>query len=141
MFTGIIEELGTVHSIDNTKFGKKISIESSNLYNNIDIGGSLSVNGVCLTLVKKIDCNFYFDIVHETLDKTNLAELSPSMKVNLETPIKLNESLGGHIDQGHIDTSGLVINNEHIGENLILEISLLLLPEIERPLSLHILFN
>jgi len=124
MFTGIIEELGTVNSIDNTKFGKKISIESSNIYNNIDIGGSLSVNGVCLTLVKKIDYNFYFDIVHETLDKTNLADLLPSMKVNLETPIKLNESLGGHIVQGHIDTSGLVINNEHIGENLILEIGL-----------------
>ena len=57
MFTGIIEELGIVNSIDDAEFGKKISIGSSNLYDNIDIGGSLSVNGVCLTLVKKTDNN------------------------------------------------------------------------------------
>ena len=125
MFTGIIESLGTVISIEKTDFGLKLSIQTSNsIYNSSNLGDSLSINGVCLTVSKKDNNNLYFDVVKETLDRTNLKSLSSSNQVNLETPIKINQSLGGHIVQGHIDAKGFIVDKNFIGENVIFNIKI-----------------
>ena len=124
MFTGIIESLGIINETKKTDFGIKLSVDVSNkIYSEVKIGDSVSINGVCLTVSnKKMKNSLYFDIVKETINKSNLSNLNISNKVNLETAIKINESLGGHIVQGHIDTTGLIINTESIDKNLILQI-------------------
>jgi len=124
MFTGIIESLGIVEKIKNNTSGLRLSISSPlNIYKSIKVGDSLSINGVCLTAISKATNNILcFDVVQETISKTNLGDLVPLNKINLETAIKINESLGGHIVQGHIDTIGTIINTELIDKNLILQI-------------------
>ena len=124
MFTGIIESIGIVNQISNTSFGLQLTIATSNkIYNEIQLGDSLSVDGVCLTVTNKINKNnLCFDVVKETIDKTNLSSLKLENKVNLETAIKINESLGGHIVQGHIDTTGIINDVKSIDKNFIFEI-------------------
>ena len=124
MFTGIIESLGTITEIQKIDYGLKLFLESpQDIFQSINVGDSLSINGVCLTVTHKTVNNILsFDIVSETLNKTNLSDLCISDKVNLEAAVKLNESLGGHIVQGHIDTMGSIINNKLINNNWLLEI-------------------
>ena len=124
MFTGIIESIGTVNQISKTNFGLQLTISVSNqIYDEVKLGDSLSVDGVCLTITNKIsENNLCFDVVDETINKTNLSNLELKNKVNLETAIKINESLGGHIVQGHIDTTGIVNDIKSIDKNFIFEI-------------------
>jgi len=125
MFTGIIESIGKINQIDKTGFGLGISISVlEKIFNEVKIGDSVSIDGVCLTITEKIISNniICFDVVKETIDKTNLSNLELNDKVNIETAIKINESLGGHIVQGHIDTTGIINSIESIDENFILKI-------------------
>ena len=125
MFTGIIESIGKINQIDKTGFGLGISISVlEKIFNEVKIGDSVSIDGVCLTVTEKIISNniICFDVVKETIDKTNLSNLELNDKVNIETAIKINESLGGHIVQGHIDTTGIINSIESIDENFILKI-------------------
>lgn len=129
MFTGIIESLGTIYKIENINSSLKFEIFSESIiFDAINIGDSLSINGTCLTLVKKTNRDdkklLLFDIVGETISKTNLGILKINEKVNLETSLKLSDGLDGHIVQGHIDTTGLIISNKLINDNWTLEIKI-----------------
>ena len=140
MFTGIIKSLGRIEKIN--KFDSKLELwveVDSDIWNRTDVGDSIAINGVCLTLVKKemfdensIDSKekpltcfyFIFDVVDETLDKTNLGTMGFCEYVNIETPLKLSDGLDGHIVQGHIDTIGQIISNELIDDNWLLEVKI-----------------
>jgi len=129
MFTGIIESLGTIDKIENINSSLKFEIFAEPIiFDSINIGDSLSINGTCLTVIEKIDRDdkklLLFDIVGETLSKTNLGRLKINEKINLERSLKLSDGLDGHIVQGHIDTTGLIISNKSINNNWILKVKI-----------------
>ena len=129
MFTGIIESLGTIDKIENINTNLKFEIFSESIiFNSINIGDSLCINGTCLTVTEKKNRDdkklLLFDIVRETLSKTNLGALKINEKINLETSLKLSDGLDGHIVQGHVDTIGIIINNKLINNSWILEIKI-----------------
>jgi len=125
MFTGIIESLGTINNIQESGNSLKVVASVSDIvFNDVIIGASIAINGVCLTVVKKENNQnlLFFDIINETLSKTNLKSLRISEKVNVETALKFGDGLDGHMVQGHVDTTGTIVNNQLIGNNWLLEI-------------------
>ncbi len=102
MFTGIVEELGTVGSI---KSGVLI-VDASLVLEDLDVKDSICVNGACLTVTGLTGKGFQVDVVPETLRRTNLGELTSGSKVNLERSLQMGGRLGGHIVQGHVDCTG-----------------------------------
>tara|TARA_B100000212_G_scaffold106293_1_gene78748 strand:- start:6481 stop:7101 length:621 start_codon:yes stop_codon:yes gene_type:complete len=127
MFTGIIKSVGEVKDIIKDDEILKIKISSSeNIFNTTKIGDSVSVNGTCLTAVEKNIQNHIisFDVVGETILKTNLNYLQNNEKVNLETPLKISDGLDGHIVQGHVDTTALILRNEKVKDNWLLDVKI-----------------
>ena len=125
MFTGIIESLGLINNVEESNSKLKIGLSVSELiFNSVNIGDSLSINGTCLTATKKESNNhlLFFDIINETLSKTNLKTLRVSEKVNLETALKFGDGIDGHMVQGHIDSKGVIINNQLANDDWLLEI-------------------
>ncbi len=108
MFTGIIEEIGSVRSITYGSSSIRISLDCTKITDGIKVGDSVAVNGVCLTVVSCSEN--LFDVMPETMRRTNLGTLKPSNKVNLERALKLNDRLGGHLVSGHIDGIGKIIH-------------------------------
>ncbi|MDQ7056159.1 MAG: riboflavin synthase [Persephonella sp.] len=108
MFTGLIEEVGTVKSVKPASGGIEVGIHSDVVVEDVSIGDSISVNGVCLTATKIEGNVIFFDVSQESLDRSNLKFLKVEDKVNLERALKISDRLGGHIVQGHIDTVGTV---------------------------------
>ena len=106
MFTGIVEELGRALSMDSSR----LSISASTVLDDSRIGDSIAVNGTCLTITGISEDCLSFDVMPETLRRTNLGALEPGAPVNLERPLTLNSRLGGHIMQGHVDGSGTVVS-------------------------------
>lgn len=106
MFTGLVEALGTVASNVITGAGSKLVIEESRIAPELAIGESVAVNGTCLTVVTRETSAFTFEVGPETLRRTNLGELQPGDRVNLERSMRLSDRLGGHLVQGHIDGIG-----------------------------------
>jgi len=104
VFTGIIEEIGRVTSIQSRNLG----IAASKVLRGIELGGSISVNGACLTVTSIDASSFSVDIMPETIEKTNLSLLGVGDEVNLEKPLTLGKELGGHLVQGHVDNTGRV---------------------------------
>jgi len=122
MFTGIIEDLGKVSIVDQCKDYWKISIKSK--FDDINIGDSISVNGVCLTVAMIKNGRLYFDIVSETLEKSNLKLIKNDESVNLERCLRLNDRLDGHLVQGHIECTGKILSKSINEGETKLEISL-----------------
>ena len=113
MFTGIVEEVGSLKEISlGSGFGN-IEINASKVLEETKIGDSIAVNGVCLTVNKLNDNSFVADIMGETLNRTNLGKLKTGDNVNLERALKLSDRLGGHIVSGHIDGKGKIISIDH----------------------------
>lgn len=112
MFTGLIEEIGTIEQIHNIGLGRKIRIKSSKINDDLKIDDSVSIDGVCQTVVEYGQNFFVVEAVEETMSKTNFKLFRPGLKVNLERAAKLNSRLGGHIVQGHCDTTGKIISIE-----------------------------
>jgi riboflavin synthase len=112
MFTGIVEELGTVRTITLHDDGARLVVEAAKVLDDAEIGASIAVNGVCLTVVTLGDGFFAADAVVETLRRTNLGELAVGDRVNLERPVRLADRLGGHIVQGHVDATARVVGRE-----------------------------
>jgi riboflavin synthase len=110
MFTGIIEEVGTVTTIRTEGEKRRLAIACSKLLPEIKIGDSVSVSGICLTVVEIGETSFAADLAQETLVRTSLARLRPGALVNLELPMRANGRFDGHIVQGHIDGTGTVIS-------------------------------
>jgi riboflavin synthase len=114
VFTGLVEDLGTVASVDATADGVRLSIESR-LAQELSEGDSISVNGVCLTAVGLTTGfaggaapRFGADVMHETLRRSSLGEVEPGARVNLELAVRPSDRLGGHIVQGHVDGVGVI---------------------------------
>jgi riboflavin synthase len=108
MFTGIIEQTGTLVSLKETGGARRITVEAPGLAARLREGDSLAVSGVCLTALDVNPTLFHADLAQETLDKTSLGALAPGAKVNLELPTAAGSPLGGHIVQGHVDGTGIL---------------------------------
>lgn len=108
MFTGIIQEIGTVSAIQKTNSGIKLSIIAKKLTSKLQKGDSLAINGVCLTVISKKKNQLSLDVIQETLSRTNLGSLKQDSQINLELPLTLTGFLSGHLVQGHIDGTGTI---------------------------------
>ena len=108
MFTGIIEEIGSVLNVPPMGKSGKISIKAVGVLQGSKIGDSIAVNGVCLTITAIADGLFFADVMAETLRRSNLGSLKPGDKVNLERALLSDGRFGGHIVSGHIDGTGVI---------------------------------
>ena len=109
MFTGIIEQTGTLISLKETGGARRITVEAPGVASRLSEGDSLAISGVCLTALDVNPTYFHADLAQETLDRTSLGSLAPGSKVNLELPTAAGSPLGGHIVQGHVDATGTLI--------------------------------
>lgn len=110
MFTGIIEEIGIVSSAIKTTSSIKLTIEAKKIIEDIHLGDSIAVNGICLTVTEFSTSSFTSDVMHETINRTSLKNIKQGTKVNLERAMLANNRFGGHIVSGHIDGIGTIIN-------------------------------
>lgn len=108
MFTGLIEEIGTVVMVRRTDDALHCTISASAIMDDLQIDDSVSVNGVCLTVTARTDTTFDVTAVAETLRKTTTKLLREGSRVNLERAVRLQDRLGGHLVQGHVDATGAV---------------------------------
>jgi riboflavin synthase len=129
VFTGIIEELGTIKNIKEGKDFFRFEIGCQKILRGQKIGSSISINGCCLTIVKKNTKSFLVDLTEETLKKTNLGDLNVGSKVNLETSLRvnslakeMNSQLGGHLVLGHVDTRGKILKIKKLSKSHTVEI-------------------
>lgn len=112
MFSGIVEELGQILEIEKNATGRRLRIAAKLVLTDTKIGDSIAVNGVCLTVVDKSDSWWEADAVEETMDRTALGGLQVGDTVNLERALRLDQRLGGHLVQGHVDGCGKVVSRE-----------------------------
>ena len=125
MFSGIVQTVGKIESIKDKNHIKTIRIEThGNYLEDIAIGQSVSVDGVCLSLVKKNNEYCEFEAVEETINRTTLGSYKQGSKVNLEKSLKFGDTVGGHFVSGHIHTRGRIAEVELVGEskNILVEI-------------------
>ncbi|MGH7831725.1 MAG: riboflavin synthase [Candidatus Binatia bacterium] len=108
MFTGLIEDVGKVHSRQIRKGSGRLILSTRLPLREVAIGSSVAVNGACLTVVEKRQGRFAVDVSPETLRRTNLKDTAPGSLVNLERPLRLNDRLGGHFVTGHVDGTGVI---------------------------------
>ena len=126
MFTGIIEEVGTVGELGDNK----LTIRAAKVMEDQKMGDSISVNGTCLTVVAHDSTTFTVDLSPETLSRTSLGSLEQNHKVNLERPLAVSDRLGGHIVQGHVDATGRITSYRTEGNSQVLRVRF---PERMRP--------
>lgn len=122
MFTGIIEEIGKVKKIISFSGGKKIEISAKKITDDMKIDDSVCVSGVCLTVIAFDSTYFAVEAVGETIEKTLIDKLTLNSSVNLERALKLNDRLGGHIVQGHVNGIGRLTDIKKRGKNYYIEI-------------------
>ncbi len=108
MFTGIVEEMGGITVMNKSLAGAKLTILASTVMSDLKIGDSVSVNGICLTVVSRSERDFSVEVSPETLSVTTLGSFAVGMPVNLERAMKLNERIGGHLVAGHVDGVGMI---------------------------------
>jgi riboflavin synthase len=108
MFTGIVEELGQIRRISRGPHSAVLHIQAEAILDDLHIGDSVAVNGICLTVTTLPGDGFIADVMHETLDRTSLASLGVGSYVNLERAMQAGGRFGGHIVSGHIDGTGLI---------------------------------
>lgn len=106
MFTGIVEEIGTVVSVSQGTKAAKLTLQGNLIFEDMHIGDSIAVNGVCLTVTEKTSNTFIVDVMPETLRRSSLGKLTKGSKVNMERAMAANGRFGGHIVSGHIDGTG-----------------------------------
>jgi riboflavin synthase len=117
MFTGIVEELGSVDSfIRNAAGGARMRVRCENVLSDATEGSSIAVNGVCLTALDLDGRSFAADLAPETLRRTNLGDLGPGSLVNLERPLLATGRLSGHVVQGHVDATGEFASLDALGD-------------------------
>jgi len=119
MFTGIVEEIGQVLSLDKSS----LTVRAHKMLRGIEMGASIAVNGVCLTVTRFDKDSFAVDIMEETLRRTNLGGLKPGDRVNLEGALTLSKGLGGHLVQGHVDATGQIKSTSRLDQSLLITIS------------------
>ena len=115
MFTGIIEELGTVAAVEARAAGSRLTVRCSTVMEDLREGASIAGNGVCLTAVSLRPDSFAADLAPETLGRSNLGDLGVGSRVNLERPLSPSGRLSGHIVQGHVDGTGELVSLDALG--------------------------
>ena len=123
MFTGIIEEIAKIEKTKPIVGGLSIKIGAIKLLDDISINDSICVDGVCLTVTNFDNSGFWVDAVGATLEKSTFASVRPSSYVNLERSVRLNDRLGGHLVQGHVNGIGTISEIQKLGENYLLQIT------------------
>ncbi|OQX84880.1 hypothetical protein B6D60_08645 [candidate division KSB1 bacterium 4484_87] len=124
MFTGLIEEIGTIRSVRSSAEKKTFEISAAHVLDDLKIDHSIAVNGVCLTVTQLKPDGFFADAVEETLNRSTLRYLKENDAVNLERAMRLSDRLGGHIVQGHVDGIGKIIRIDQNGQGATLEIEI-----------------
>jgi riboflavin synthase len=124
MFTGIVEETGETVAIDRSAQGARLTVKGGVVCDGVRLGDSIAVNGCCLTVAAQDGNNLRFDLLQETLARTNLGELIPGAPVNLERALAAGSRLGGHFVQGHIDCTSEILALDPKGADHRLEIAL-----------------
>lgn len=109
MFTGIIEEIGTLDRIERGASFCKLSIRATQIIDDCKPGDSIAVNGACLTVTRVLSNGFVADVMAETMRRSNLENLSTGDKVNLERSLRPTDRMGGHIVAGHVDDVGVIL--------------------------------
>jgi riboflavin synthase len=130
MFTGIVEELGTVVALEDQGDAVRLTVEGPLVTTDSHLGDSIAVNGCCLTVAVRDGEQVTFDLMRETLDKTSLGVLEPGARVNLERAVTPTTRLGGHIVQGHVDGTGVLVRRTPSEHWEVVEIELP--PELDR---------
>lgn len=124
MFTGIVEELGTVASVDDQGDAIRLTIRADETLSDAALGDSIAVNGCCLTVAERTDTTWTADVMAETLAKTSTGRLAPGDRVNLERAVTAEKRLGGHVVQGHVDGVGTVLSRTPSEHWTVVEIGL-----------------
>ncbi|MDR1159141.1 MAG: riboflavin synthase, partial [Syntrophomonadaceae bacterium] len=112
IFTGLIEEIGQIRNVEPRSESIKIDIKADKILEDIALGDSIAVNGVCLTIIGFGDKYFSAEAMPETMDKSTLNVLRKGDRINLERALRLGDRLGGHIVQGHVDAIGTIVKKE-----------------------------
>jgi len=116
MFTGIVSELGRVTTVVEIAQGRRVTIAATSTLDQLDIGDSVAVNGVCLTVTERAAQTFCVEAVKETLERTTIGSLAPGSSVNLERPMQADGRFDGHIVQGHVDGVGVIRSIDEEGD-------------------------
>lgn len=124
MFTGLVEEIGTIQTVQSVSDGLRILIQCHDILNDLAVDDSVSVNGVCLTVVQFDNTSFQADAVAETVARTNLKKLRSGDQVNLERALRFSDRLGGHLVQGHIDGTAVITRFDRLPNNTQLTVKL-----------------
>lgn len=132
MFTGIVEELGTVASVDDQGDAIRVTIRADETLSDAALGDSIAVNGCCLTVAERTDSTWTADVMAETLAKTSTGRLAPGDRVNLERAVTAEKRLGGHVVQGHVDGVGTVLSRTPSEHWTVVEIGLPEEPDLAR---------
>jgi riboflavin synthase len=126
MFTGIVEEIGIIEKSTAIAGGIRLNIKAEKVIEDIKINDSICIDGVCLTVTEADKSSFWVDAVGATLDKTTFNQIRSNTLVNLERSVRLNDRLGGHLVQGHVNGVGTISEIKKLGENYLVKI---LIPE------------
>src|SRR5690625_6475129 len=122
MFTGIVEELGTIQSIESQQNTLTLNIMGKKVLEDIKLGDSVSVNGVCLTVTEITHDSFFLDVMPETFHSTSLSNLHQGSQVNLERAMSSKGRFGGHCVTGHVDTVGHIVTRKSIENAIYIDI-------------------
>lgn len=122
MFTGIVEELGSIKTVAHSTRSVKLTVKANKILEDMNLGDSIAVSGACLTVVGFTDNEFTADVMPETLKRTALADIRSGDFVNLERALSLNTRLGGHIVSGHVDGVGEIVSMDKDDNAVIIKI-------------------
>ena len=117
MFTGIIEEVGEIAEVDDSREFRTLRVRANGILDGVAAGASIAVNGVCLTVRAHDEGSFTAELSRETIDRTSLKELGAGSIVNLERPLRADGRFGGHMVQGHVDGVGRIREFSRTGDN------------------------
>ena len=124
MFTGIVEEVGTVMDVRPRADVRRTTIRASRVLEDLNVGDSISIDGACHTVVSQEDETFAVESVQETLNRTTLGRLEAGVQVNLELPLRVGDRLGGHFVMGHVDATGRVLERQVVDESAVFRIEM-----------------
>tara|TARA_Y100000814_G_scaffold130380_1_gene94319 strand:+ start:934 stop:1584 length:651 start_codon:yes stop_codon:yes gene_type:complete len=124
MFTGIIESKGEIISIANKTNSREFTVSLDNMFDDVNIGDSIAVNGVCLTATGISSNQINFDVISETLEKSNLGDLITGSEVNLERALSLSSRINGHILQGHVEAVGVIVDYKKNNKEVVMSVGI-----------------
>lgn len=119
MFTGLIEEVGVIASVESSEAGSRIRVQARKVLEGVQLGDSIAVDGACMTVVAFDDESFAFEASPESLSKTNFSSFKPGKRVNLERPLTPSSRIGGHYVTGHVDGLGQVVSRQEQGNSIV----------------------